>query len=773
MKCSFEEREREKDDLAALGEGIPIHTADAHLPLGDNLNLIDEARTTAEADFARLGGGISVLTEDAILPFSDNLTLDGYTREAEEENYPDLSDEISISTDDINLAFGSNATVHNKASVTDGDEAGLANILVGEDASSLTDEADRVFISDSLLEDNISVTKEDDTSFVDEGISLFSETLDSSLDNNRTLNYDLPRDHDSDISNLDSETEEGGFITFKALDLVFGNEVTRDSYIPGESAPDVGPVSIKTQRISIKDKVSRNTSPHTSTPGGIDIEGIASENNADKIPESSLKNTQPRVVFSGVDLNLLAVQLPLRRPETTPQMATFEVPYDDSTPSPSTSCSSSSLGSNNPTQPLPRPPQHAHPAPHHQQQRRSQDSSLSHSSASSFHTAEHPSDVRNVTPEPAWVPDDPQPTPQPTPNSADEGYLETTAAETEYDLISALQLIADSVAQQRQIAANSILGSFYYWALFIVVFQYLYSIFYYTSADWIIIIVSTAIFGIFSLSGIQFWTSGYLDEAERVGRWSWLFGSQWVSNFNHGDGDEVGQNHRTDYTSVAPLIWTSCQGIWFRVPGGHVEKILAWCGAKSELKKKKVLKSKSVDGVSSMGKAWEQYSSGTSPRDTATCELDVLKLSLEEGWQEDKVFVSRFNGRVIATLVVRIVPVDTDSAVIVPRDDDELDSDLYADNRPVYPSPAQRPEKVVIRAWTVLQKYRGHGVGQALLQFAIQYARELGLQGPEFAIDHANALRVLPTMFSYGMDKSDKRARRRLDQEIRKFVPAN
>ncbi|KAJ5949908.1 hypothetical protein N7454_001492 [Penicillium verhagenii] len=766
MKCSFEETEREKDDLATLGEEISIRTDDASLAFGDNLNLIHEGRTTAEEDLAGPGEEISVLTEDAILPFSDGLTPDGHTREAEEDNYSDLSDEISISTDDINLAFGSNGTLHHEASVTDGDEADLADPLVGEGTSSLTEEADRAFMNDSPLDHNNSVTKEDDTGFVDEGISLFSETLDYSLENNRTLNRNFPRDHNSEISALDSETEEGGFITFKALDLVFGNEVTRDGDIQGESAPNVGPVSIKTQKISTKDTISGYTFPHTSTANGIAIEGVASEKSADNKPESSLKSTERQVIFSGVDLNLLATQYPPKR-----QMATFEVPYDDSTPSPSTSCSSSSLRSNNSTQPQPRPPQPPHQAPPRQQQTRSQDSSLSNSSTSSFHTAEHAADARNVTPEPAWVPDDPQPIPQHTPNSADEGYLETTAAETEYDLISALQLIADSVAQQRQIAANSILGSFYYWALLIVVFQYLYSIFYYTSADWIIIIVSTAIFGIFSLSGIQFWTSGYLDEAERIGRWSWLFGSQWVSNFNHGAGDEVGQNNRTDYTSVAPLIWTLCQGVWFRVPGGQVEKVLAWCGAKSELKKKKVLQSKSVDGVSSMGRAWEQYSSGTSLRDTTTCELDVRKLSLEEGWQEDKVFVSRFNGRVIATLVVRVLPVDTDSAVIVPRDDDELDSDLYADNRPVYPSPAQRPEKVVIRAWTVLQKYRGHGVGQALLQFAIQYARELGLQGPEFAIDHANALRVLPTMFSYGMDKSDKRARRRLDKEIRKFVP--
>jgi hypothetical protein len=98
----------------------------------------------------------------------------------------------------------------------------------------------------------------------------------------------------------------------------------------------------------------------------------------------------------------------------------------------------------------------------------------------------------------------------------------------------------------------------------------------------------------------------------------------------------------------------------------------------------------------------------------------------------------------------------------------EVDSDGYYHLSHL--KPTSRPEKVVIRAWTVMQKYRGFGVGLGILQFAIEYALELDLQGPEFAVDHANSLRALPKLFNGNMDRDDKRARDRLAKEIRKCV---
>lgn len=262
------------------------------------------------------------------------------------------------------------------------------------------------------------------------------------------------------------------------------------------------------------------------------------------------------------------------------------------------------------------------------------------------------------------------------------------------------------------------------------------------------------------------WTGAYLDEAERVGRWSWLFGSKWASNF---DGDLRADND----DGWSPLRWTLCQGIWFRVSGGHAEKALTWCALKRDGKKKDALR-QSLGGVCDMGKAWEEYSVSANSGACASAglEIDVQKESLEEGWMQDKIFVSRFNGRVIATLIIRVMPVDTDSVVTVGRDEYDSEPDVDSDGyyRPVPLESILRPEKVVIRAWTVLQKYRGNGVGLGILQFAIEYARELGLQGPEFAVDHANSLRALPKLFNGGMDRDDKRARDQLAKEIRKCV---
>ena len=74
--------------------------------------------------------------------------------------------------------------------------------------------------------------------------------------------------------------------------------------------------------------------------------------------------------------------------------------------------------------------------------------------------------------------------------------------------------------------------------------------------------------------------------------------------------------------------------------------------------------------------------------------------------------------------------------------------------------------KAVIRAWTVRQKYRGKGVGGALLEEAVRFSREKGWSGPVFAVDHANSGRVLPQIFNGGFDAREKRARRALESYV-------
>jgi len=75
---------------------------------------------------------------------------------------------------------------------------------------------------------------------------------------------------------------------------------------------------------------------------------------------------------------------------------------------------------------------------------------------------------------------------------------------------------------------------------------------------------------------------------------------------------------------------------------------------------------------------------------------------------------------------------------------------------------------MVIRAWTVRQKYRRKEVGSALLEDAVKLGRARGwtADGVEFAEDHANHKRILPTMFNGPLDKFDQIARGVLDKKV-------
>lgn len=517
--------------------------------------------------------------------------------------------------------------------------------------------------------------------------------------------------------------------------------------VPDNTSPEKGILDDDTSDIAapksniLEESTLRNSISTIGIPETGDSKNIGPDGDMPEI-------TTERSTSTDEDITIGVV---VQQPDSSPTMATFETPYDSPTPSPTSTTSlrsnSSSAASNVSTNMIPAPPPPPPPTP---PQSPPTSSSLP-LPTSLFSETEH---LLSPTPEPSKQVEDP----------TEEGILETTSATSEQDLVASLHLIADSIAQQRQVAAKSILHSGFYWSILVIVFEYLYRVLWHTSADWIMILLLWVCFVIATLSGIKMWTGGYLDEAERVGRWSWLFGNRWASHF---DGSLRAEND----DGWSPLRWTFCQGVWFRVAGGHVERAVAWCALKRDEKKKDALR-QSVGGVYDMGKAWEEYSAGFSFDGSGGLEVDIKKESLEEGWMQDKVFVSRFNGRVIATMVIRVMPVDTDSVVTVTRDEEESDSndDLDGHSHPAHLESALRPEKVVIRSWTVLQKYRGSGVGLGILQFVIEYARDLGLQGPQFAVDHANSLRALPKLLNGSMDRDDKRARDRLAKEIRKSV---
>lgn len=65
----------------------------------------------------------------------------------------------------------------------------------------------------------------------------------------------------------------------------------------------------------------------------------------------------------------------------------------------------------------------------------------------------------------------------------------------------------------------------------------------------------------------------------------------------------------------------------------------------------------------------------------------------------------------------------------------------------------------IIRAWTVKTSYRRKGIGTDLLRQAVEVCRQRRLDGPVFADEHANAVRVLPRIFNADFERKQNMAR--------------
>ncbi|PYI11973.1 hypothetical protein BO78DRAFT_392658 [Aspergillus sclerotiicarbonarius CBS 121057] len=104
----------------------------------------------------------------------------------------------------------------------------------------------------------------------------------------------------------------------------------------------------------------------------------------------------------------------------------------------------------------------------------------------------------------------------------------------------------------------------------------------------------------------------------------------------------------------------------------------------------------------------------------------------EGGERGDIVVVTKYKGRVIGTLVLRImhgcseVSAHLDDRVV--RDEGKGDDGDGLSQVPVG----------VIRAWTVEQRYRGVGIGKGLLEFGVRVCRERGARRVVFSDGHAN-----------------------------------
>lgn len=109
--------------------------------------------------------------------------------------------------------------------------------------------------------------------------------------------------------------------------------------------------------------------------------------------------------------------------------------------------------------------------------------------------------------------------------SQDPNYippLTTVTCETDDQRVDALKLVADSVAQQRQLASRAVLFHPVTLAVFIALGASIYQYFYTTRSD--LAIIGTTFAGVVMtvFVSVRAAAGPYIDEAERVGTWVWL-----------------------------------------------------------------------------------------------------------------------------------------------------------------------------------------------------------------------------------------------------------
>ncbi|KAJ5378048.1 uncharacterized protein N7496_005457 [Penicillium cataractarum] len=274
----------------------------------------------------------------------------------------------------------------------------------------------------------------------------------------------------------------------------------------------------------------------------------------------------------------------------------------------------------------------------------------------------------------------------------DEDSRITSIATTASEHITALRLVADSVAQQRQLAARAILFDPICLALLPLVPAGMYYSPYKDRIDILtILLLSTG--ALMAFGSIVKWSlGGYLDAAERVGTWRWLYGLE----------DDNATKMRGHYQ------------------GG--------------------VSNKRYDGE----------------------QVQVRSIHSKR----DIVLVTRPDpfGEIIGTIILRIVPITRVSRLSTGSNSSQ--------KRRLNTPRSMRDCKAIIRAWTVKQSHRGAGIGAWMLKDAIELCLQYGWVGPEFAMDHANSVRVLPQLFNGWLDAMEARAKKRLRRDIATLTAA-
>ncbi|GAQ42960.1 inorganic phosphate transporter pho84 [Aspergillus tubingensis] len=291
--------------------------------------------------------------------------------------------------------------------------------------------------------------------------------------------------------------------------------------------------------------------------------------------------------------------------------------------------------------------------------------------------------------------------------------LTTSITTTEAEQIASLHLIADSIAQQRQLAARSMLThpAMLTCLTFSLIITYFFTRALSTTTTggdntwpFLLLITWPACIMVYLLAAAHT-THPYLEKAGRTGTWVWL----WRGGTRY--------KHRRREQSPSP--------------------------------------SRSSPSRSKVG-------------DDARVQKDHHNAEKHEDEKEegDIMLVMKYQDRVIGTLVLRII--HTEEELWGHVRDAVVREQLYQNRQQCAPSTSGtgscQPVVGVIRAWTVQQHLRGIGVGRNLLQNAVRICRERGVKGPVFSDCHANEVLGLPVVCNGELVRRERWAREVLER---------
>ncbi|KAJ5691922.1 hypothetical protein N7462_001345 [Penicillium macrosclerotiorum] len=272
----------------------------------------------------------------------------------------------------------------------------------------------------------------------------------------------------------------------------------------------------------------------------------------------------------------------------------------------------------------------------------------------------------------------------------------SVVTERETDLKDAIRLIADSVAQQRQMAARAVLFHPAIWMLFAI--------------------IAVVIF--------------YSDRIEQLDRLQPYLNTM---------------DNTTCFLISIGVLMTFAHAVQWRLHGyidAAEAKTINWLFSLDD--------GDTVVSVSSgRGQQVEKRYIGVGKRDI------VLVIRNEATTGESGL---------IGTLVIRVEPINESD-----RAEDKTGKER--DKAAVLPLVAPEKCRAIIRAWTIQQDRRSRGLGSCLVEDTVALCASYGWHGPEFAPDHANALRILPRMFNQSMDRTEEYARKTLEVYRQKYTP--